>query len=133
MSVERTTSDRSIGDLLTDLSRNTSSLFRNEIELVKAETSEKISQTFVAIGSIAGGAILAMAALLVLLQALVIAITELGVPPTLASLLVGGIVAIIAFIMIQQGTKKLKASQMVPERSISSLKRDAQLAQEQVK
>jgi len=133
MSVESTTSDRSIGDLLTDLSRNTSSLFRNEIELVKAETSEKISQTFVAIGSIAGGAILAMAALLVLLQALVIAITELGVPPTLASLLVGGIVAIIAFIMIQQGTKKLKASQMVPERSISSLKRDAQLAQEQVK
>ena len=60
-------------------------LFRKEIQLARAETSEKIGQAGTAIASIAAGSILALAALLVLLQALVVAIAEAGVPPAVAA------------------------------------------------
>jgi hypothetical protein len=125
------TDDRSLKDLLSDLSGIISTLFRKEIQLVRAETSEKITQSMVAVGAIAGGAILALAALIVLLQALVIAIAELGVPPALSALIVGLAVAAIAYFMIHKGTNDLKASSLAPDRTMDSLRRDAQLVKEQ--
>jgi Putative Actinobacterial Holin-X, holin superfamily III len=128
----RHTDDRSLKDLLVDLSNSITTLFRKEIQLVRAETSEKVTQIGVALGSIAGGAILALAALIVLLQALVIGIAEAGVPAGWASLIVGVIVAVIAYILIHKGTSDLKASNLAPSRTVDSLKRDAQVAKEQV-
>lgn len=125
------TEDRSLKDLLTDLTESIATLFRKEIQLARAETSEKMTQVGVAIGSIAGGAILALAALIVLLQALVIGITEAGVPAGWASLIVGVVVAIIAYVLIHKGTNDLKASSLAPNRTVDSLKRDAQVAKEQ--
>jgi Putative Actinobacterial Holin-X, holin superfamily III len=125
-------SDRPLGSLLSELSSDITTLFRKEIELARAETSEKVTQSFVAIGAIAGGAILALAALIVLLQALVIAIAELGVPPALSALIVGVVVAAIAYALIHKGTNDLKAGSLTPNRTIHSLKRDAKVAKEQV-
>ena len=127
------TDDRSLKDLLADLTESITTLFRQEIQLARAETSEKITQVGVAIGAIAGGAILALAALIVLLQALVIGITEAGVPAGWASLIVGVVVAIIAYVLIHKGTNDLKASSLAPDRTMSSLKRDAQVVKEQVR
>ena len=127
------TDDRSLKELIGDLSGSISTLFRKEIQLARAETSEKITQSMVAIGAIAAGAILALAALLVLLQALVIAISEAGVPPGWASLIVGVIVAAIAYFMIHKGTNDLKASSLAPDRTIDSLRRDTELVKEQTR
>jgi len=129
--MQHTTDDRSLKELIGDLSGSISNLFRKEIQLARAETSEKITQSMVAVGAIAGGAILALAALIVLLQALVIAIAEMGVPPALAALIVGVIVAAIAYFMIHKGTNDLKASSLAPSRTMDSLRRDTQLAKEQ--
>ena len=126
------TEDRSLKDLLGDLSGNITTLFRKEIQLARAETSEKISQVGYAIGSIAGGGILALAALIVLLQALVIGITEAGVPAGWAALIVGVVVAAIAYGLIHKGTSDLKASNLAPTRTMDSIKRDAHVAKEQV-
>ena len=125
------TDDRSLKGLLGDLSASITTLFRKEIQLARAETSEKITQSMIALGAIAGGAILALAALIVLLQALVIAIAEMGVPPALAALIVGVVVAAIAYFMIHKGTNDLKASSLAPTRTVDSLRSDAQLAKEQ--
>ena len=125
--------DRSLKDLVADLSNNIATLFRKEIQLVRAETSEKVTQVGVAMGSIAGGAILALAALIVLLQALVIGLTEAGIPAGWASLFVGLVVAVIAYVLIHKGTSDLKASHLAPSRTVDSLKRDAQVAKEQVR
>ena len=125
------TDERSLKELIGDLSGSISTLFRKEIQLARAETSEKITQSMVAVGAVAGGAILALAALIVLLQALVIAIAEMGVPPALAALIVGLVVAAIAYFMIHKGTNDLKASSLAPDRTMDSLRRDAQLVKEQ--
>jgi hypothetical protein len=124
--------DRSLKDLIGDLSSSITTLFRKEIQLARAETSEKVTQVAVAIGSIAGGAILALAALIVLLQALVIALAAAGVPAGWASLIVGAVVAAIAYALIHKGTNDLKAGNLAPSRTVDSLKRDAQVAKEQV-
>jgi hypothetical protein len=124
--------DRSLKDLIGDLSSSITTLFRKEIQLARAETSEKVTQVAVAIGSIAGGAILALAALIVLLQALVIALAAAGVPAGWASLIVGAVVAVIAYALIHKGTNDLKAGNLAPSRTVDSLKRDAQVAKEQV-
>jgi hypothetical protein len=125
--------DRSLKDLLADLTESITTLFRKEIQLARAETSEKITQVAVAIGAIAGGAILALAALIVLLQALVIAITEAGVPAGWAALIVGVVVAVVAYVLIHKGTSDLKASNLAPSRTMGSLKRDAQVVKEQAR
>jgi Putative Actinobacterial Holin-X, holin superfamily III len=127
------TDDRSLKDLLADLTESVTTLFRQEIQLARAETSEKITQVGVAIGAIAAGAILALAALIVLLQALVIGITEAGVPAGWAALIVGVVVAVIAYVLIHKGTNDLKASNLAPDRTMSSLKRDAQVVKEQAR
>jgi Putative Actinobacterial Holin-X, holin superfamily III len=122
--------DRSLKELLADLTHSVSTLFRKEIDLARAEISEKSSQAGLAAGSIAAGGILALAALVVLLQALVIALTELGLAPALSSLIVGGVVAIIAFALIYKGMNDLKASSLAPTRTVESLRRDADMVKE---
>jgi hypothetical protein len=127
------TDDRSLKDLFGDLTESITTLFRKEIQLARAETSEKVTQLAVAIGAIAGGAVLALAALIVLLQALVIAITEAGVPAGWAALIVGVVVAIIAYVLIHKGTNDLKGSSLAPSRTMDSLRRDTQVVKEQAR
>jgi len=126
------TDDRSLKELLSDLTNSLTTLVRKEIQLARAETSEKITHSMVALGAIAAGAILALSALIVLLQALVIAIAEMGVPPALASLIVGLVVAVIAYFLIHKGTNDLKATNLAPARTMDSLRRDAEVVKEQV-
>ena len=125
------TDDRSLKELLADLTHSVTTLFRKEIELARAETSEKLSQAGVGAGAIAAGGVLALAALIVLLQALVIALAELGLAPALSALIVGGVVAIIAFALIYKGMNDLKASNLAPTRTVEALRRDAHMIKEQ--
>ena len=125
--------DASITGMLSSLTENVSTLFRKEIQLARAETSEKVTQAMVAVGSIVGGGILALAALIVLLQALVIALTNAGIPAGWSALIVGVIVVGIAYALVQKGINDLKAENLVPERTIDSLKEDAQVVKEQAR
>jgi drug/metabolite transporter (DMT)-like permease len=124
------TDDRSLRELFSDLTQSVTTLFRKEIELARAEISEKLSQAGVATGALAAGGILALAALIVLLQALVIALAELGLAPALSALIVGGVVAIIAFALIYKGMNDLKASSLAPTRTVEALRRDAHMVKE---
>jgi TRAP-type C4-dicarboxylate transport system permease small subunit len=123
--------DRSLKELLSDLSNSITTLFRQEIQLARAETSEKITQVVAALGSIVAGAILALAALIVLLQALVIGLAEVGIPPGWAALIVGVIVAGIAYALVHKGSNDLKAGNLAPNRTMQSIRRDAQVVKEQ--
>jgi hypothetical protein len=70
--------------------------------------------------------------LLVLLQAIVIALTEL-VGPGWASLIVGVAAAVIGAVLLKKGTDQMKASKLMPERTAHQLKQDAELAKEQIR
>jgi drug/metabolite transporter (DMT)-like permease len=122
--------ERSLRDLVADLGSSITTLFRKEIQLARAETSEKISQAGGAVAVIAAGGILALSALIVLLEAVVIAIADAGLPPAAAAAIVGVVVAVLAYVLIHMGIRNLRASQLVPSRTVDALKRDAQVAEE---
>ena len=127
---------RSLISLFSDLWRETSRLARAEAELAKAEISEKVSEVGTGIGAIAAGGAILFAGFIVLLFAAVGALelmlqTEHAI--WLAPLIVGLIVMIVGYIALKSGRKELSASNLTPERTIESVRRDAQLVKEHVK
>jgi xanthine/uracil permease len=123
---------RSFGQLLADLTGDLSRLVRSEAELIRLEISEKSKVLGRAGAEIAAGAILMLAALMVLLQALVLALSKV-MDPALASLLVGVVVAGLGYVLLKAGAKTAKPSNLRPQRAVNSLKKDAELVKEQVK
>ena len=131
---------RSLGELLSGLVSDISGLFRKEIQLAKAETSEKVGEMMGAVVSLMIGGVLALGALGVLLSALVTLIASFfvaqGMDPTLSSALAAGIVTIvvgiIGWVFISKGLNALKASNLNLNRTTASLSRDADIVKERL-
>jgi uncharacterized membrane protein YqjE len=128
----RTGDSRSVPELLADLARSVPDLVRQEIQLLRSEMSDKVTQIEIGLGSIVAGALLLFAALLVLLQAIVIALTEF-VGPGWAALIVGVVVAAVGAVLLKKGADQMKASNLMPERTTNQLKQDRDLAKEQAR
>ncbi|WP_420392833.1 phage holin family protein [Acuticoccus sp.] len=131
---------RSVPDLVTKLFRDVSDLFRKEGELIRSELSDKVSQLQTGVGKIAAGAITLLVSLIVLADALVIAVAELigTVEPTddntgWAALIVGGIFAAIGAFLVRSGATDLKPDNLTPDRTALQVRRDAELAKEQIR
>jgi VIT1/CCC1 family predicted Fe2+/Mn2+ transporter len=124
--------NRSLTDLFRDLATNTEDLVRKEIDLAKAEASEKLSDAAIAVGSVAAGVVLALAALLVLLQALVLGLTNAGIPAAWSSVIVGVAVAVLGYLLIHKGARDLKAANLAPKRTVRAVEKDAQTIKEHV-
>ena len=124
--------ERSAPALVGDLLNQTTELMRKEIQLFRAEISEKASQVFTAVGLLAAGAVIALTALNVLAAALVAAIENLGLEGAWAALIVGLAFAILAYILAQKGINDLKAQNLAPDRTQRSLSKDAAMAKEKV-
>jgi pilus assembly protein TadC len=117
---------RSIADLIGQLTGDLAGLVRKESELIRAELTEKLSRAVKAIGDIAAGGLLLVAALLVLLQALVIALSKF-MDPLWASLIVGVGVAAVGYVLVRMGMKAISPDGLKPDRSARQLKKDADL------
>ncbi len=127
-------SDKSLPALLGDLSRETVDLMRREIALARAEASEKIGNAKAAATSIGGGAILALAGVVVLLQAAVAALAMV-LPPDqaawLAPLIVGIVALLVGLGLLKGGSAKLDGEHLKPERTMNSLRKDGALIQQE--
>ncbi|HEY8613012.1 MAG TPA: phage holin family protein [Roseomonas sp.] len=126
--------DRSIPDLLGDLVDQTSTLVRKEVQLARAEIGEKVSVVGTASTSLAIGGVLLLGALIVLLQAAIAFLVEfVGLSATVSALIVAVVVAVIGYIVLRSGLSRLKASNLTPDRTVTQLSRDAEVAKEQVR
>jgi uncharacterized membrane protein YqjE len=133
---DRTTtaaSSASIPALFSDVLNQVTNLFRTEVRLAKTEISEKISQALVAAGFIIGGAVLLIGGLYLFLQFLVMVLVALGIAPLWATLIVAVVTAAVGFFIVRKGIGDLSASQLVPNRTVQSLEKDAAVAKEQVR
>jgi len=109
--------ENSLGQLVTDLVADVGLLVRQELRLAQAEVSEKLEQAQTGVYAVVTGLLVAFCALLILLQALVIALTK-TMPAWAASLSVGVVLALIALVLIRQGAKNLRARNLIPERTL---------------
>jgi hypothetical protein len=117
--------ERSIGELISELSRETGQLVRKEVELATTEMTAKVRTASTHVAVAAAGGALAHAALLVLLAAIVVGLTQLGLAPWLAALIVALVTAGVGYALINKGVNALRATRVVPTHTVQSLKEDA--------
>jgi len=117
--------NRSLGDLLSELSRETGQLVRKEMELATTELTAKARKAGAQVGVAAAGGALAHAGLLVLLAALVIGLAEVGLAPWLSALIVGVLTISIGYVLINRGLAGQRGTNMMPTQTIETLKEDA--------
>ncbi len=124
--------EQPITSLLANLIAGINTLLRQELRLAQAETSEKMSRVMTALVGLIVGLLVAFCALLVLLQALVLALSNV-MAPGYAALLVGGAVAAVAFILIQQSYSSLKDGGLAPERTMKAMREDREMVMDKVR
>jgi putative superfamily III holin-X len=117
--------DRSLGDLLAELSRETAQLVRKEVELATTEITSKAKTAASGAGIAAAGGALMHAGLLVLLAAIVIGLAQIGVAPWLSALLVAVVTMIVGYVLVNKGLVQVKRTGMTPTQTIETLKETA--------
>jgi drug/metabolite transporter (DMT)-like permease len=120
-----TRDDRSIGELLAELSRETGVLIRREVELATTEMTAKARKASADAGMMAAGGALVHAGLLVLLAALVIVLTELGVTAWVSALIVGLLTIGVGYMLANRGMASMRKTTMAPTQTIETLKETA--------
>jgi Putative Actinobacterial Holin-X, holin superfamily III len=121
-------SDHSIGELVKDLATETSTLVRQEIDLAKAEMTDRGKRAGKGVGMLAAGAVVAVLAFGALTAGLIAAL-DLAMPTWLAALIVTVVYGAIAAVLVQIGRKQVQeAAPPVPEETIESVKEDVQWA-----
>jgi xanthine/uracil permease len=120
--------DRSLGQLLKELTSETSTLLRQEVDLAKTEMTEKASRLGVNLGAVAVGGAVAFLGALALLAAVVYGLTalldtviSLRIAVWLAPLIVGLVLAVIGNGMIKKALETLKHESITPQKTTQSL------------
>jgi putative superfamily III holin-X len=125
--------ERPMPELLKDLSQQTTTLVRQEIELAKAEMTAKGKQVGIGAGAFGGAALVGLYAFGALTACLILALST-AVAGWLAALIVGVVYAAVAGVLALVGRNKTQAgAPPVPERAISSTKEDVEWAKTRAK
>jgi uncharacterized membrane protein YqjE len=120
--------DRPIGELLKQLSQETTTLVRQELDLAKAEMAQKGKQAGVGAGMFGGAGAAALLGLGAL-TATAIAALDSAMPLWLAALIVAVIWLALAGVLALTGKTKLQqATPTVPEQTQQSVKEDVEWA-----
>jgi uncharacterized membrane protein YqjE len=119
--------DRPVGELVKDLSQQTSTLVRKEIELARAELHEKGRIAGKGAGLMGGAAVAGLLALGALSAAL-IALLDKAMATWVAALIVMALWAILAPALAQAGRKALKRATPPAPQTVETVKEDIQWA-----
>ncbi len=114
-----------VGSLATDLG----DLVRGEVRLARAELDQKLDRMILAGIWLVGGALVAFAGLVVLLQAAALALA-IVIPAWAAFLIVGVLILVVGGLLARSGLAMLSLKGLTPNRSIASLQKDATLVKE---
>src|SRR5215213_10541131 len=124
--------ERSIGELFGQLTQDMTLLVRQEVQLARTEMTEKLSRLTTNLISVGAGGFVAYLGGLALMAALILALRDLAnISLAWSAFIVGGILAIVGYVILQRGMKELKGAELAPRRTVESLKDDVQWAKEQ--
>jgi uncharacterized membrane protein YqjE len=126
------TSDRSISEILQDVLRNLQTIVRSEVRLAKTEVGEEFTKAKPAIVLLAGGAMCGLFGVLFLLLTTMYAIA-LALPLWASALVVAVVLMIITAITLKAGQKRMERVHPLPDKTIASMKENAEWAKQQTK
>lgn len=119
--------------LLGDALSQSGKLFQNEVDLAKAELSEKARVMGTAIGFIAAGAILVIPAIVMALLALTAALVSAGWSQPVSYIASAIVAAVIAIVLFAIGVSQLKPRKLAPHETIRQLEKDKAVVKEMVR
>jgi len=138
---ERTTikEDRSIGQLLKELTHESSLLLKQEVDLAKTEMSEKASRVGTNLGHVAVGGSVALLGAIALLLFVVNGLEEVlqnlmseGAAHWVSPLIVGAILAGVGYSMIKKALATLKQESVAPKKTTQSLQENKEWLKEKI-
>jgi hypothetical protein len=125
--------DRSISELVKDLSHQSSELARKEVELAKAEMSLKAKRLGIGAGAFGAAGLVGLLALGALTATLILALST-AMDAWLAALIITVAYAALAGALALVGRSRVQAgTPPVPERAIESSKQDVDYAKRSAK
>jgi uncharacterized membrane protein YqjE len=120
--------ERPIGDLVKQLAGQTSTLVRQEIDLARAELTEKGKIAGKGAGLLGGAAVVGLLAAGALTACLILALSE-AMDAWLAALIVTVVMGAVAAFLAIRGRDRLRAATPpVPEQTIETVKEDVEWA-----
>jgi hypothetical protein len=120
--------ERPVGEVAKSLTSDLSLLLRQEIDLAKAEMAEKGRTAAPGLGMFGGAGIVALCAAGALTAFLILVLSTF-LPDWAAALLVGAVLAAVAYVLVQQGKERVAdAGPPVPEQTIETVKEDVEWA-----
>jgi hypothetical protein len=125
--LERKTADPSLGELVGQASKELSTLVRKEIELAKAELSTEVAKAGKGAGMFGGAGVTALYGLTFVSLAAMFGLGAV-LPLGWAALIVGVVWFAVAGLLALRGKKAFASMSPKPERTIRTLKEDAQWA-----
>jgi uncharacterized membrane protein YqjE len=120
---------RSIGDLLRSLVRDIQNLVATQIELAVAEAQEKLRQAGIAVLFVSCGLLFVFSAWIVLLFALVTALS-VHLPAWAAAGIVAVVTALVGGAFLAIGLRDLKADRLKPKRTLAVLRHEREIIKE---
>ena len=118
--------DRSLGELVSDLSQQTAELIRQEMRLAKAELSEKATDVGRHAMMIGAAVAFGFAAVVTMAGALTLVLIEVGAAPWLAAVIAALAMGATAYLLAQSGITALKNKSIAPVETMHSLKETTQ-------
>ena len=116
--------DQPVAALLRDLSEQTSTLVRKELELARLEMTEKGKRAGIGVGMFGGAGVVGLYALGALIAAAILALAT-AITPWLAALVIAVLCGVVAGGLALMGkTKVSQATPPVPEQATESVKED---------
>jgi uncharacterized membrane protein YqjE len=128
----RTTSERSAGEVLKDIVANLQEIIRSEVRLARVEIKEETGKMASASAVLAAGAVLGLYALFFIFLATVYMLTTV-LSPAASALIVGVVLAVISGILVMAGRGRLKNVSPKPEKTIDSVKENIEWLKGQTK
>ncbi len=132
MNENRPMENRPLGDLFSDLASDMSNLVRQEVALAKLEVTQKAKHLGRNVGYLVVGGAVGYAGLLAVIAAIIMLLDKV-MPNWGAALLVGLVVAGIAWLMIGKALSALQQADLTPRETVETLKEDATWAKQQIK
>lgn len=121
------TTEPSLGELVGQATKELSTLVRKEVELAKAELSTEVAKAGKGAGMFGGAGVTAMYGLTFVSLAAMFGLGAI-MPLGFAALVVGVVYLAVAGVLAMTGKKAFQEFHPVPERTIKTLKEDAQWA-----
>lgn len=123
--MQQASDTRSLGDLFAELTRETKSLIHQEVQLAKAEVTEKATRVGRDVGMIAAGGLVLYVGALVLVAALVLVLARFGLPDWAAAVIVGLAVVVGGYAMLHAGLTAFRRANLVPRHTIETIQETA--------